>query len=69
LKKGDAVAALGRLVERRWTPEQGDRAGDEQVRPELIAEVLGASLQFATVTIAKVAPSGERSERPLPGDD
>jgi len=40
----EALVALGRLVKRRWTPEQGDHAGHEQVRPELIAEVLGASL-------------------------
>jgi single-strand DNA-binding protein len=54
--KGDAVIASGRLDMRSFTPTRGEHAGQEQLRPELTADVIGASVQFATVVITRVRP-------------
>jgi single-strand DNA-binding protein len=50
LTKGARVVISGRLEQRSWETEDGDR----RYKVELVADEIGASLRFATVDIAKV---------------
>jgi single-strand DNA-binding protein len=56
LVKGARVVVAGRLEQRTWETEDGDRRS----RVELVAEDVGASLRFATAEIT-------RTERRIPG--
>ena len=55
LVKGSRVVVTGRLEQRTWETEEGDRRS----RVELVAEDVGASLRFATAEIT-------RTERRIP---
>jgi single-strand DNA-binding protein len=55
LVKGSRVVVSGRLEQRTWETEEGERRS----RVELIAEDVGASLRFATAEIT-------RTERRIP---
>jgi single-strand DNA-binding protein len=55
LVKGSRVVVAGRLEQRTWETEEGDRRS----RVELVAEDVGASLRFATAEIT-------RTERRIP---
>jgi single-strand DNA-binding protein len=50
LTKGARVVVTGRLEQRSWETDEGDRRS----KVELVAEDIGASLRFATVDIHKV---------------
>ena len=56
LVKGSRVVVAGRLEQRTWENEDGDRRS----RIELVAEDVGASLRFATAEVT-------RTERRTPG--
>jgi single-strand DNA-binding protein len=49
LVKGSRVVVAGRLEQRTWETEDGDRRS----RVELVAEDVGASLRFATAEITR----------------
>jgi single-strand DNA-binding protein len=49
LVKGSRVVVTGRLEQRTWETEEGDRRS----RVELVAEDVGASLRFATAEITR----------------
>jgi single-strand DNA-binding protein len=55
LVKGSRVVVAGRLEQRTWETEDGDRRS----RVELVAEDVGASLRFATAEVT-------RTERRIP---
>ncbi len=50
LTKGMRVVASGRLEQRSWETEDGDR----RFKVEIVADEIGASLRFATVDVHKV---------------
>lgn len=50
LVKGSRVVVTGRLEQRTWETEDGDRRS----RIELIAEDVGASLRFATAEVTRI---------------
>ena len=54
LTRGTRVVVVGRIAARSWTPTEGDRAGETLTRLEVTADVVAASLQWATVAVAKV---------------
>lgn len=60
-RKGDAVVVVGRLSMRHWTPTKGPHAGQEQVTPEVVADVIAPDLRFATVAITKVVGRAEQT--------
>ena len=65
LRKGHRVIAVGRLVTRVYTPQQGPNAGTEQRRLELVVEEIGPSLRFAEADIHKTTtPSAAATSRP-----
>jgi single-strand DNA-binding protein len=49
LVKGSRVVVSGRLEQRTWETEEGDRRS----RVELVADDIGASLRFATVEVTR----------------
>jgi single-strand DNA-binding protein len=50
LTKGMRVVVTGRLEQRSWENEDGDR----RVKVEIVAEEIGPSLRFATADVQKV---------------
>jgi single-strand DNA-binding protein len=60
LTKGMRVVVTGRLEQRSWETEEGDR----RFKVEIVADEVGASMRFATVDVHKV----ER-QRGLTGDE
>ena len=50
LTKGMRVVVTGRLEQRSWETEDGDR----RFKVEIVADEVGASLRFATVEVHKV---------------
>ena len=50
LTKGMRVVVTGRLEQRSWETEEGDR----RFKVEIVADEVGASLRFATVDVHKV---------------
>jgi single-strand DNA-binding protein len=54
LTKGARVVVTGRLEQRTWETDEGDRRS----RVELVAEDVGASLRFATAEVVRSAPRG-----------
>ena len=50
LTKGMRVVVTGRLEQRSWETEEGDR----RFKVEIVADEIGASLRFATVDVHKV---------------
>ena len=61
LTKGMRVVVTGRLEQRSWETEDGDR----RFKVEIVADEVGASLRFATVDVHKV--ERHRRHRPRPG--
>jgi single-strand DNA-binding protein len=61
LTKGARVVVLGSIKARSWTPAEGDHADRTLTRLEVTAEVVAASLQWATITLTKAARSEHRS--------
>lgn len=61
LTAGARVVVIGRTGTRVWTPTEGERAGQEQRRLEIIADEIAPSLRWATAKVSKV-------ERPASGD-
>lgn len=57
LTKGSRVVVLGTVKPRSWTPTDAERAGQTLTRLEVTAEVVAASLQWATATITKATRS------------
>jgi single-strand DNA-binding protein len=60
LTKGSRVVVLGSIKARSWTPVEGEHAGETVTRLEVTAEVVAASLQWATARLTK-APRPERA--------
>ena len=50
LTKGMRVVVTGRLVQRSWKTEDGDR----RFKVEIVADEVGAALRFATVDVHRV---------------
>jgi single-strand DNA-binding protein len=50
LTKGTRVVVTGRLEQRSWETEEGDR----RFKVEIVADEIGASLRFATADVHKV---------------
>ena len=76
LKTGDRVVVKGRLQQRSW--EQEDPNGGEAVKRstvEIVAEEVGASLRWASVTIMKNAKPEQNGApapapvAPVPGEE
>jgi single-strand DNA-binding protein len=59
LTKGSRVVVLGTIKSRTWAPTEGGRAGQTMTRLEVTAEVVAASLQWATATLTKAPRSGD----------
>jgi single-strand DNA-binding protein len=58
LTKGARVVVTGRLEQRSWESDEGEKRS----KVEIVADEIGASLRFATVDIHKV-------ERPVTADE
>ena len=58
LTKGARVVVTGRLEQRSWESDEGDKRS----KVEIVADEIGASLRFATVDIHKV-------QRPATADE
>ena len=54
LTAGARVVLVGRTGTHVWTPTEGERAGHEQRRLEVIADEVAPSLRWATAKVAKV---------------
>jgi single-strand DNA-binding protein len=61
LTKGTRVVVTGRLEQRSWETEEGDR----RFKVEIVADEIGASLRFATADVHKV----ERHQPASDGDE
>jgi single-strand DNA-binding protein len=61
LTKGMRVVVTGRLEQRSWETEEGDR----RFKVEIVADEIGASLRFATADVHKV----ERHQPASDGDE
>ncbi len=61
LTKGMRVVVTGRLEQRSWETEEGDR----RFKVEIVADEIGASLRFATADVHKV----ERQQPASDGDE
>ncbi len=71
LTRGMRVVVSGRLEQRSWETDEGDR----RVKVEIVADEVGASLRFATVDVHKIlrphteAADGSGSDGSAPADD
>lgn len=54
LTAGARVVVVGRTRTQVWTPTEGERAGQEQRRLEVVADEVAPSLRWATAKVAKV---------------
>ena len=54
LTAGARVVVIGRTGTHVWTPAEGERAGQEQRRVEVVAEEVAPSLRWATAKVTKV---------------
>jgi single-strand DNA-binding protein len=61
LTKGMRVVVTGRLEQRSWETEEGDRRS----RVEVVAEDLGASLRFATADIHRTERAPQPESEPV----
>lgn len=59
LATGDRVVVTGRLVERSFTATQGQRAGQEIRRHEIVIDEIGVSLRYATARPVKAHRNGD----------
>ena len=53
LTAGTRVVVVGRTGTTVWTPSEGERAGTEQRRLEVVAEEVAPSLRWATAQVSK----------------
>ncbi len=53
LRKGDRVVVTGQVKAYVWTPTEGEHAGVEQRRVQIVVDELGPSLRFATAKVVK----------------
>ena len=66
LTRGMRVVVTGRLEQRSWETEDGDR----RFKVEIVADEVGASLRFATVDVHKVLrPHADESDGPVAATD
>ncbi|MCD2191014.1 single-stranded DNA-binding protein [Actinomycetospora soli] len=54
LTAGTRVVVVGRTGTMVWTPTEGERAGTEQRRLEVVAEEVAPSLRWATAQVTKL---------------
>jgi single-strand DNA-binding protein len=60
------VVVTGRLEQRSWETEDGDR----RFKVEIVADEVGASMRFATVDVHKVLrPHADESDGPVAATD
>lgn len=69
LTKGARVMVLGTIKARSWAPTEGERAGETLTRLEVTADHVAASLQWATVTIAKAKRGDSWADAPVAADE
>lgn len=55
IRQGDRVTVSGRVTQNVWTPSEGENAGREQRRFEVIAEEVGLSLRFRAAKSTRAA--------------
>jgi single-strand DNA-binding protein len=66
LTRGMRVVVTGRLEQRSWETEDGDR----RFKVEIVADEVGASMRFATVDVHKVLrPHADESDGPVAATD
>lgn len=65
LRKGDRVLVHGRIESRDWE----DRDGNKRTSWEITADEVGASLQWATVSIQRASSGQQRQSRGPAGAD
>jgi single-strand DNA-binding protein len=65
LNKGDRVVVTGRLQQRSWETDEGDKRS----KVEIVAEEVGASLRWATVEISKNAKRTDNEAPASVGSD
>ncbi len=65
LTKGTRVVVTGRLEQRSWETEEGDR----RFKVEIVADEVGASLRFATADVHKVERHQPMSDEDGSGGD
>lgn len=67
LQKGTRVLVTGRLDQRSWDTQDGER----RTKVEIVAEEVGPSLRFATAKVERITGQGGGSGEDvgLPGDD
>jgi single-strand DNA-binding protein len=65
LSKGDRVVVTGRLQQRSWETDEGDKRS----KVEIVAEEVGASLRWATVEISKNAKRTDNEAPASVGSD
>ncbi len=64
LARGSRIIVIGRLEQRSWETEEGER----RVKIEVVAEEIGPSLRWATADIVKSRPNSDRSSGPHGAD-
>ena len=64
LAKGMRVVVTGRLEQRSWETEEGDR----RTKVEIVAEDVGPSLRFATAEVQRTERRGPAQDRGDGGD-
>ena len=57
VRKGDRVLIDGRIRASVWTPTEGDHAGTEQRRLDVVIDEIGLSVRFRPVTATRRAVS------------
>lgn len=68
LAKGNRIVVSGRMDQRNWETEDGDKRS----KLELVADEIGASLRWAKVQIDKITrneSSDEADSEPAPGEE
>lgn len=64
LAKGMRVMVAGRLEQRSWENELGER----RTKVEIVADEIGPSLRFATCEVHRLSRNGDGHNGPLPTD-
>jgi single-strand DNA-binding protein len=59
LHKGDRVVVSGTIEEREWE----DKEGNQRTSMDVTVEEIGASLQFATVSVQRAVKNGNQQQR------
>lgn len=64
IRKGDRVTVNGRIKANTWTPTDGDKAGVEQRRLEVIVDEIGLSLRFHPAKAVKTSRATASTSHP-----